>query len=141
MTDEPKKRSSFVHTLPSIRLGEFDLGGVLYHANYFHLYEALREEFLRSIGLPYPSLAAAGCPFAIVESHQEVLPPGRRGMTSGGALTAAEVRRSSFTLEYSLRHNGAELHRAWTRHAFVSADGKGFTPHPPPAKLKEELER
>ena len=32
------------------RLGEFDLGGVLYHARYFHIYEDARERLLKEIG-------------------------------------------------------------------------------------------
>ena len=57
------------------RLGEFDLGGVLYHANYFHLYEKAREAYLESLGLPYPSLVEKGFHLAVTNSEQEFSKP------------------------------------------------------------------
>lgn len=36
-----------------VPLFEVDLGQAVYHGNYFHLFEAGREDFLRSLGFPY----------------------------------------------------------------------------------------
>ena len=36
-----------------VPLYEVDIGGGVYHGNYFHLFEIAREDFLRDLGYPY----------------------------------------------------------------------------------------
>ncbi len=43
---------SHVTTL-RVPLYEVDIGGGVYHGNYFHLFEIARDDFFRSIGFPY----------------------------------------------------------------------------------------
>jgi acyl-CoA thioesterase FadM len=44
---------SYHTTRLRVPLFEVDLGQVVYHWNYFHLFESAREDFLRTIGFPY----------------------------------------------------------------------------------------
>ncbi len=43
-----------------VRYGETDQMGVVYHAHYFHYFEAARTELLRAAGLPYARLEKRG---------------------------------------------------------------------------------
>ena len=103
----------YLHHIEGIRFGEFDIGRVLYHANYFHLYEAAREAFLISEGYPYSRLMQDHSHFAVVESHQDFLKPIVYGEKLLLELRTADVKRSSFRFEYELRKESGEVcHRA-----------------------------
>jgi acyl-CoA thioester hydrolase len=139
----------FTTVLDEVRLGEFDLGGVLYHANYFHLYEVARERLLRAGGIPYSALVAEGAHLALTESHQRFLKPIFYGPPLTLSLWTSAVRRASCTFHYRIECGGSEVHHAWTKHAFVqkafiAAQGGGedftFNLHPFPDKLRTLLE-
>ena len=131
---------SFEHRIPYLRLGEFDLGGVLYHAHYYHLYEEIREAFLRAEGLPYPSLVATSHHLAINESHQNFLAPIFYGEGLTGKLWTSEVKNSSFLFHYEISNPRGRAHYGWTRHVFVRT-ANGFTVERLPEKLRETLHR
>jgi acyl-CoA thioester hydrolase len=75
-----------------VPLFEADLGGGVYHGNYFHLFEIAREEFLRDLDYPYSrfmkqqlhlTVAEVSCTYQrpvfyddVIEIHTEV--PERR---------------------------------------------------------------
>ena len=120
-----------------MRLGEFDLGGVLYHANYFHLLEAAREAFLRENGTPYHSLVAERSHLAVVESHQEFRAPVRYGEQVEIALSFSEIRRVSAIARYELRVGDKLVHTASTKLVFVKTDPNAGTLQP--AALPERI--
>ncbi len=129
---------TFRHAAAPVRLGEFDLGGVLYHANYFHLYEEAREAVLATHGLPYSLLANRGEHLAVVESHQEFLAPVRYGDPLIVELTFGEIRRTSFVVRYRVLQaagDGACVNRAMTRHAFIQTANGTFAAGKIPAEL------
>lgn len=129
----------FKHRCSPIRLGEFDLGGVLYHARYFHLYEEAREAFLIANHLPYSQFIAQGQHLAIVESHQSFSGPVRYGDELEIDLWFSELKRSSLKVCYSLSiapAPTAPIHTAWTRHALVQSGANGFRP----TKIGDPLE-
>jgi acyl-CoA thioester hydrolase len=129
----------FIHRVADLPLSEFDLGGVLYHANYYHLYERGREALLRENGLPYSELVAAGCHLAIVEAHQEFRSPVYYGEVLTLELRISDIRSSSAKIGYTLstvRNNDRkELHRGWTVLAFVSTSQGRFKASRFPEKL------
>ena len=129
MSDQAPAQA-FIHDPGILRLGEFDIGGVLYHARYFHLFESAREALLASIDLPYASLVEQGCHLAIAESHQEFLQPITYGQAIKTALWTTDLKRSSVVFNYHLcdTTTGALLHRAWTRSVFVANTDNGFRP-------------
>ncbi len=125
------KRSSsssertFRFTINNLRLGEFDLGGVLYHANYFHLYEMTREAFLESIKHPYTSLVSEGKHLAVVESHQVFSAPISYGEILELSLSVRELSKAAVTFDYEIAVNDKIQHSAWTKHVHVAkVEGK-----------------
>lgn len=140
------EKHSFEYLIPHVRLGEFDLGGVLYHANYFHLLEETREAWLASLGFPYPTLANAGLHFAIVESNQKFLKPIRYGQALKVMLQTSAVRKSTLSVEYQIYLNLPKeekqlVHTARTVLAHIqSANGTFRSKAIEPALLKRILE-
>jgi YbgC/YbaW family acyl-CoA thioester hydrolase len=129
----------FKSVLNPIRLGEFDLGGVLFHANYFHLLEELREKFLAACGTPYSSLVSDNSHLAIAESQQKFILPIRYGETVSGELWFEEVGRASLSARYILTVEGerpALVHTATTKLVFVSAKTGALAVAPLPVKLR-----
>ena len=90
----------FLLDIPPPRFGEFDLGGVLYHANYFHIYEIIREEFLSQGPQSYSSLVKQSCHLAVVESRQKFIKPIYYGDSFKSELIISELKQASATLEY-----------------------------------------
>lgn len=131
---------SFKHQIPHLRLGEFDLGGVLYHAHYYHLYEEMREAFLRAQGVPYSSLVAESNHLAINESHQNFITPVFYGEELIGKLWTSEVRNSSFMFHYEVANARGRAHYGWTRHVFVKT-ADGFKVERLPERLRSSLQR
>jgi len=129
----------FHYKIPNIRLGEFDLGGVLYHANYFHIYEAAREAFLIEIGIPYTSLVEKSQHLAIVESHQNFKQAVFYGTELDTDMWVSSIGKSSFVFNYSFLSNFQTLHTAWTKHAFINNSSGGFKVQKLPDNLKAEL--
>ncbi len=135
--------SPFIYRVENIRLGEFDLGGVLYHANYFHLYEAAREACLAAAGVPYCSLVALGQHLAVVESSSSFKLPIRYGEPITIELSFSQVRKSSFCAHYRLvaPESGKLAHEGKTKHAFVVTNSDSFRCHAMPEPLLKALEQ
>jgi len=135
----------FSHRIPSIRLGEFDLGGVLYHANYYHLYEQAREALLDLEGLPYHALVSDGAHLAIVESGQRFLAPVRYGDALELQLSFRDQAPASVVAEYRLlpvgQNDAAVVHEGWTRLVFVKIQNGSFKASRFPEKLVEILSK
>ncbi len=128
--------------IPLIRLGEFDLGGVLYHSNYFHIYEQTREAFLEHNQYPYSLLVEKGCHLPVVESHQVFTKPVRYGMPLEIRMHCDLLKRSSLRLVYNwYSEDNILIHEAWTRHAFVQSKNGHFRVAPLTPELKAILNR
>lgn len=128
---------AYVHRISDLRLGEFDLGGVLYHANYYHLYEAAREACLAAHGAPYHSLVSAGYHLAIVEAGQRFLSPICYGDPLEVLLSFSELSRTSVRASYEITAHGRIVHNGWTRLVHVENSGGKFRPGRFPQKLVE----
>lgn len=133
----PPPTGSYLCHIPHIRLGEFDMGGVLYHAHYFHLFETARESFLRDHGLPYAEIVARERHLPLVESHQNFFAPIFYGQAIDVRLWIRQITRSSFTVVYRLYQSGTPLllHEAWTTLVHVSMSGE----YPKVFPLDEDL--
>lgn len=135
----------FTFDLPPLQLALFDLGGVLYHANYLLLLEQTREAFLRAAGVSGPELAQRGAYLAITESRQNYVKPVRYGDVVIAELWAVEVRAASVVLAYSLQSvtpAGVQevVHVAETRMAYVSSESGTLRPAALPEELKTAFE-
>ena len=126
---------SFTLDIPNLRLGEFDLGGVLYHANYFHLYETAREAMIAEEGLHYSSFVAKGQHLAVINSSQIFHAPIFYGQALTISLSIPELRKASLTFAYEIFSNNKLLHSATTSHAFVQKISDSFKPTAIPKNL------
>lgn len=139
-----RPENSFCYRCDEIRLGEFDLGGVLYHGNYFHLYEFAREALLREIGLPYPEIYQSGAHLIVAATSQEFLRPLRYGDSIVEYLWIEDLRRTSLTVHYEIElegPNSSVIHRATTTLVYVSKQNDDFRPTPLPDRLKQGFQR
>lgn len=134
-----------------LRLAQFDVGGVLYHARYFNIYEEAREElFIRHGVSPY-ELTANRQYLAVVEAHQQFAAPIRYGDNVAVDIWASDLSRSAVRFDYllSLAHGSptpsertsAPLHWGWTRHAFVAPRGDTLRPERLPEPLLAVIKR
>ena len=125
--------------LPNISLEKFDLGGVLYHANYFHLFEQAREKFLELSNLPYSDLVKESSHLAIVKAEIDYIKPIFYGDKIKIELSTSSIKKTNFFFHYKLSHSSSnELHTsASTKMVFV----KNLAPTKMPDKLAEALNK
>ncbi len=129
--------------IPDLRLGEFDLGGVLYHANYFHLYETAREAFLRQGGYPYSKIIENDSQIAIVESHQKFHRPVYFGRPISVRLSISELSKVSLVFDYEIEERQSEknpVHEASTKCAHVTRVDDIYRVSPFPEQLRALFE-
>lgn len=129
----------FILEFDDISLREFDLGGVLYHANYFSLYEKTREAYLKKIKIPYPSLVSAGFHLAITETSQKFIAPIYYGDKIKIELKSTKVASASFEFDYLFKKENIEIHTAKTKHVYVDVTNKKLDPKRMPKALKEAI--
>jgi len=122
--------------IPPPRFGEFDLGGVLYHANYFHIYEIMREAFLANGPTSYASLVKKNFHLAVVESRQNFLKPIYYGDPFKTELIISELKQASITVEYRF-YKEHTIHLAQTRLVFINSSSGVFSVTPMPKDLKD----
>ena len=132
--------SILTYNIPPISLAEFDIGGVLYHARYFHLYEQAREALLEELGSPYPELAKAGYHLAVTESSQKFMAPIFYGDKLRLELKLKNLRTHSLEFEYLIYKSDKCLHHGYTKHAVVQKLEDGFKLSEIPKELKAALE-
>lgn len=134
-------KNLFVYQVPPLRLGLFDLGGVLHHANYLGVLEQTREAFLAACNLSYSELAASGGHLALSDSNQKFIRPVRFGQQIEVHLTAREIRRTRLALDYALKDSssGETLQTASTTLVFVQEKDGILKPGRLPEKLVKIL--
>ena len=121
--------------IPLPQFGEFDLGGVLYHANYFRILEFIRESFLAGGPFPYPQLVQNNCHLAVVETRQKFLKPIYYGESFKAELIFSEVKRVSATVEYRL-YKEQTIHIAQTKLVYINSHSGSFAVTSLPDELR-----
>ncbi|MBL7662194.1 acyl-CoA thioesterase [bacterium] len=135
----------FITTIDNLQLGLFDLGGVLYHANYFVIYERAREDFLRSIALPYSDLVKENYHLAVIDAELQYKKPIRYGNELVVELYFSEIGKASFQANYNIFSSRKSaitdlLHHGRTKHVFVkTSPTHEFEICPLPEQLKKAL--
>jgi YbgC/YbaW family acyl-CoA thioester hydrolase len=129
--------------LNHIRLGEFDLGGVLYHANYFHLLEEIRESFLRSIDLPYSELANIGTHLTVINSELNFHKPIRYGDQLDAEMIVDMIGKTRLKFTYIINNSteNSKIFSGSTTHTAVVIDSetKSFKVSKVPEELESKL--
>ncbi len=114
----------FKLAIDHIHFGKFDMGGVLYHANYFHLYEEAREKMLLEVGIKYSDLVKNNFHIVVSEAKSNYIKPVLYGNKYYLNLSLIEIKSRSMSIEYNLYCENNILHNTGhTKHALVTKVG------------------
>lgn len=121
-----------------VSYGETDCMGVLYHAEYLHIFERARSTYIREKGMSYTLVEERGVYLPVREAYCRYRAPARYDdMTFVHAWISDWGRASvAFAYEFFTEDKKTLLATGLTRHAFVNGEGK---PVRSPAWLQELL--
>ena len=124
MTDAFPKPSCW-HT-HRVSYGETDAMGVVYYANYLHLFERGRSELIRNLGLSYSVVEERGIFLPVREASCRYLAPARYDDVIHIRTGLAGQSRASLNFVYEITDEKREhvLTRGTTQHAVVNAQGR-----------------
>ena len=109
-----------------VSYGETDCMGVLYHAEYLHIFERGRGALSRSFGMPYKDFEARGLYLPVREATCRYRAPARYDDLLNLAIAVTNWGRASLTFSYRLYNADQTILLAdgVTQHACVDATGK-----------------
>ncbi|GAB6110957.1 acyl-CoA thioesterase [Desulfomicrobium salsuginis] len=124
MTDAfPKPSCWLAHR---VSYGETDAMGVVYYANYLHLFERGRSELIRNLGFSYSVVEERGIFLPVREASCRYLAPARYDDVIHIRTGLAGQSRASLNFVYEIMNEAREhvLTRGTTQHAVVNAQGR-----------------
>ena len=109
-----------------VSYGETDCMGVLYHAEYLHIFERGRGAFSRHFGMPYKDFEARGLYLPVREAKCRYRAPARYDDLLNLAIAVTDWGRASMVFSYRLYNEDRTLLLAdgYTQHACVDKTGK-----------------
>lgn len=118
-----------MHSFPvTVYYEDTDLGGIVYHANYFKYVERARSDWVRRLGIDQNALRAEGLVFAVHRIEADFLAPARLDdqLTVATRIEAATPARLTLDQRVFRAENGAEtdLFRARVTLVAITLDGK-----------------
>lgn len=121
-----------------VSYGETDTMGYLYYAEYLHLFERARGEFIRSLGMSYADVERRGVMLPVVEAGCRYRLPARYDDLIQIRVSLREIGRASMSFVYSVMDEERKREHAagFTDHACTGPDGK---PVRMPAWLREMM--
>ncbi len=135
MHEELQSAFWFAHR---VSYGETDSAGVLYYAEYLHIFERARNQFLRERGLTYVEVEAWGFLLPVQEARCRYRRSVRYDdlMQINAGIT--ELGKASFICSYKVWNEARDtlMAEGMTRHACVNRDGR---PVAIPERLREAL--
>ncbi len=119
-----------------ISYGETDSMKVLYYAEYLHLFERARSEFIRTCGMSYAEIEARGIYLPVREAKCRYRAPAKYDDLVHIHVSIASFGRASIVFVYELYNEDKSkiLAEGSTEHAVVNDHGK---PCALPSWLKE----
>lgn len=120
-----------------VRYAETDAMAVTYHGAYFPFLEQARIQLLDEIGFPYRELEKQGYLLPVLEAHVKWHRPSH---FDDRIVVVAEVRDPPsvrLTIHYTVTRGDTLLLSGFTRHAFVSPEGR---PIKPPVEMIKAME-
>lgn len=128
-----------------VRYAETDAQGVVYHSNYLVYFEVGRGDFLRTVGVDYNAMEAAGAFVVVVEANVRYHAPARYDDELVVHTELAEQKTRSMRFAYKVlrpaRGGSGEdtlVASGWTAHVVVNPEGR---PIPIPESLRESVAR
>ncbi len=126
------------HTWLSHRIsyGETDTMGVLYYAEYLHIFERSRSEFIRAQGMSYKDVEARGIFLPVREAQCRYKSPARYDDLVWVCVGISKWGRASIDFVYEILNEDKSiiLAKGMTQHAVVGQNGR---PCAVPAWLKD----
>ena len=123
-----------------VSYGETDMMGVVYYAEYFHIFERARNEIIRSAGYSYKDVEKRDVFLPVCEAHCRYRKPARYDELLQLHVWVSDWRHASFVFQYRIYDESRTvlLSDGYTKHAFVNSQGR---PIPVPDWFKEILTR
>jgi acyl-CoA thioester hydrolase len=109
-----------------------DQMGFVYYANYFVYFERLRNELLRSSGVPYRDWEKRGLILPVVEAHAEYRSPAHYDDLLEVKGWVSELGKVRLRIDYEILRGSTILVRGYTIHACLDREGK-------PTRVPEEI--
>ena len=116
-----------------IRFADTDASGRIHYSALFRHVEAAEMEFFRSIGMPFPALLSLDVKFPRVHVEADYLAALRSDDAIEVAVWLDRIGRSSYTLAFEIRTEGALAGRA--KIVVACMDGKTQKSHPLPEEV------
>ncbi|MBI3968750.1 MAG: acyl-CoA thioesterase [Chloroflexi bacterium] len=109
-----------------VRYAEVDQMGTVYHGNYFAWFEVGRTELMRSQGIIYRELEAAGYGLPVIDCGATFRSPARYDDVVAIESRLVHANRLRMELRYELRRvaTGELLATGFTRHVYMDQHGK-----------------
>ena len=119
-----------------VSYGETDMMGVLYYAEYMHIFERARSAYIRECGMSYRDVEKRGIYLPVREAYCRYRAPARYDELLFVHAWIGDWRRASLSFSYELfrEDKNSLLASGMTQHACVNAEGR---PVPAPEWMKE----
>ena len=114
-----------------VKYHETDQMGVVHHANYLHMFEEARTEYLRQKGISYRELEEAGVILPVVELNCNYRQPAVYDDLLTIEVEVENLKRVRVSFSYQVKRDDNLLVTASSVHPFVDEDFK-------PLALKRE---
>lgn len=111
-----------------VSYGETDTMGVLYYAEYLHLFERARGHFIRERGISYAAVEERGVILPVREAQCRYRVPVRYDDEIYVRVGISRFKRASMTFAYEIWNSDKSVLHAtgMTEHACIDKDGKLF---------------
>ncbi len=118
-----------------VRLPETDAMGIVFHGNYFTYLEVGRVDYLRNLHLSDRSRPIKEFDNVVVSAHLDYRSPARLDDPLIIDVRTRDIRTSSFTFEFRIRHKRENrvVARGWTTHCAIDPE---FRPVPVPESFR-----
>lgn len=109
-----------------VSYGETDTMGYLYYAEYLHLFERSRSEYIRTLGMSYAEVERRGLMLPVREAQCRYRQPARYDDLVFIRAGISEVGRASLTFVYNVTdaERKALLAQGMTQHAITNREGR-----------------
>ncbi|MDR2488113.1 MAG: acyl-CoA thioesterase [Desulfovibrio sp.] len=123
-----------------VSYGETDTMGVLYYAEYFHIFERGRNEYIRAFGLSYKEVEKRGLFLPVREAKCRYRYPARYDDLLMLRTAVVQWSKASLSFRYAIFDEDRMrlMTEGFTQHACVDGTGK---PIPAPVWFYEILQR
>ena len=124
-----------------VRYAETDKMGVAYHGNYFDWFEMGRTEYCRQSGKSYKEWEAEGIMLPVVEAYCRYKSSLYYDDEIEIETTITKLSRVSVEFSYKIfnKSTGHLAAEGYTKHAFVSSDGKLLKKGCPLQQMLQEI--